>query len=180
MRGDLRCGHDEVERGARTVQHYQAELDGRGLRIAVVAARFNHLVSVRLVAGCVAELERRGAAPADIHVAWVPGAFEIPLAARSLAESGAYDAVVTLGAVIREGTPHFDFVCQGLTDGVREVVRDTQVPVAFGVLTTDDIDQAFERTGGAAGDKGAEVAVAAVEMAGLPARLRTGRPGAAT
>jgi 6,7-dimethyl-8-ribityllumazine synthase len=150
---------------------YEANLDATGLRFAIVVARFNHLVCVRLLEGCVRELEERGADPDALHVAWVPGAYEIPHAARSLAASGRYDAIVTLGAVIRGGTPHFDFVCHGVTDGVREVVRDTDVPVAFGVLTTNDMDQAFERTGGADGDKGAEVAVAAVEMARLRGQL---------
>ncbi|MEE3332445.1 MAG: 6,7-dimethyl-8-ribityllumazine synthase [Myxococcota bacterium] len=159
------------------MRHYEANLDATGLRFAVVVARFNHLVCVRLLEGCVRELEERGASADALDVAWVPGAYEIPHAARTLAESGRYDAVVTLGAVIRGGTPHFDFVCEGVTDGVREVVRDTDVPVAFGVLTTNDMDQAFERTGGVDGDKGAEVAVAAVEMARL--REQLGRaPGA--
>ena len=153
------------------MRHYEANLDATGLRFAVVVARFNHLVCVRLLESCVRELEERGASPEALDVAWVPGAYEIPHAARTLAESGRYDAVVTLGAVIRGGTPHFDFVCEGVTDGVREVVRDTDVPVAFGVLTTNDMDQAFERTGGVDGDKGAEVAVAAVEMARLREQL---------
>ena len=149
------------------MRSYAANVTSAGLRVAVVVARFNHLVSSRLLAGCVAELERRGAGEDDIHVAWVPGAFEIPLAARALASSGRYDALVALGAVIRGGTPHFDFVCRAVTDGVRDVMRDVGVPVAFGVLTTDDIDQALERTGGSEGDKGAEAALAAIEMAHL-------------
>jgi 6,7-dimethyl-8-ribityllumazine synthase len=153
------------------MRHYEANLDASGLRFAVVVARFNHLVSVRLLEGCSRELDERGADPEAVDVAWVPGAYEIPQAARMLATSGRYDAIVTLGAVIRGGTPHFDFVCQGVTDGVREVVRDTGVPVAFGVLTTSDIDEAFERTGGSEGNKGAEVAAAAIEMARLCAQL---------
>ena len=148
---------------------HPCNLEGSGLRLAVVAARFNHLISVRLLEGCVNELERRGVASGDIDVFWVPGAFEIPHASRMLAQTGRYAAVVTLGAVIRGGTPHFDFVCAGLTDGVREVMRDTGVPVAFGVLTTDDPEQALDRVGGAEGNKGAEVAVAAIEMARLSA-----------
>ena len=153
------------------MRHYEASGDATGLRFGVVVARFNHLVCVRLLEGCVRELEERGADPDAIDVAWVPGAYEIPHAARALAASGRYDAIVTLGAVIRGGTPHFDFVCHGVTDGVREVVRDTDVPVAFGVLTTNDVDQAFERAGGCDGHKGAEVAAAAVEMARLRAQL---------
>jgi len=138
--------------------------DAAGLRIAIVVSRFNHLISVRLLEGCVAELVARGAAQDDLHVAWVPGAFEIPHAARTLAASGRYDAVVTLGVVIRGGTPHFDYVCRAVTDGVREIARDTNVPVAFGVLTTDDTAQALARAGGEHGNKGAEAALAAIEM----------------
>jgi 6,7-dimethyl-8-ribityllumazine synthase len=161
------------------VRSWPALCDARALRVAVVVARFNHLVSRRLLAGCVAELERRGCGAGDVHVAWVPGAFEIPLAARTLAASGRYDAVVTLGAVIRGGTPHFDYVCRAVTDGVREVMRDTGVPVAFGVLTTDDAAQAVERTGGAEGHKGEEAALAAIEMARLRRSLAE-PPGAAS
>jgi 6,7-dimethyl-8-ribityllumazine synthase len=148
--------------------------DAVGLRVAVVVSRFNHLITVRLLEGCVAELVARGAARDDVHVAWVPGAFEIPQAARALAASGRYDAVVTLGVVIRGGTPHFDYVCRAVTDGVREIVRDTGVPVGFGVLTTDDTAQALARAGGAHGNKGAESALAAIEMARLVAAARKG------
>jgi len=149
-------------------------IDASELRFAVIAARFNHLISVRLLEGCVEELSSRGAHPGDIHVVWVPGAFEIPQAARLLAATGRYAAIITVGAVIRGGTPHFDFVCSGLTDGVREVMRDTGVPVAFGVLTTNTVEQAIERAGGAEGNKGRDVARAAVEMACLKASLAAG------
>ena len=138
--------------------------DAEGLRFAVVVSRFNHLVSARLLEGCVRELVARGADRDEIHVAWVPGAFEIPQAARTLAASGRYDAIVTLGVVIRGGTPHFDYVCRAVTDGVREVVRDTDVPVAFGVLTTDDVEQALARAGGGHGNKGYDAALTALEM----------------
>ena len=160
------------------MRHYSVDLDASGLRFAVVVARFNHLVSVRLLEGCARELEVRGADPDDVHVAWVPGAYEIPHAARALATSGRYHAIVTLGAVIQGGTPHFDFVCQGVTDGVREVVRDTGVPVAFGVLTTDDLEQALARAGGAGGNKGEEAALAAIEMARLVPQLAKPPEGA--
>jgi 6,7-dimethyl-8-ribityllumazine synthase len=150
---------------------YPSEADAAGLRFAVVVARFNHLICARLLEGCTGELVRRGAAQDDVHVAWVPGAFELPLAARSLASTGRYDAVVTLGVVIRGGTPHFDYVCRGVTDGVREVMRDTSIPVGFGVLTCDDVAQALARAGGAEGNKGAEAARAALEMARLVPRL---------
>ncbi len=150
---------------------WESSCDARGLRVAVVVSRFNHPVSARLLDGARRELIRRGLDSAALHVAWVPGAFEIPQAARSLARSGRYDAVVTLGVVIQGGTPHFDYVCRAVTDGVREVVRDTGVPVAFGVLTTADVAQAFERADGAHGNKGEEAARAAIEMARLCRRL---------
>ena len=150
---------------------WETSVDATGLRVAVVVGRFNQLISSRLLEGCEAELRTRGISDDDIHVAWVPGAFEIPLAARTLAQSGRYDAIVTLGVVIRGGTPHFDFVCDGVTDGVREVMRDTSIPVAFGVLTCDDVKQALDRAGGEEGNKGAEAALAAIEMARLTPRL---------
>jgi 6,7-dimethyl-8-ribityllumazine synthase len=149
------------------MKSYPSALGAAGLRFGIVVSRFNHLISARLLDGTVRELEARGCPPDDMHVAWVPGAFEIPLAARALAHTGRYDAIVTLGVVIRGGTPHFDYVCRAVTDGVRDVMRDTGVPVAFGVLTTDDVDQALARTGGAEGNKGEEAARAAVEMARL-------------
>ena len=159
------------------MRSYPAALDATGLRLAVVVARFNHLITARLLEGSVRELAARGCAPDDVHVAWVPGAFEIPLAARALARSGRYAAIVTLGVVIRGGTPHFDYVCRAVTDGVRDVMRDTGVPVAFGVLTTDDVDQALARAGGAEGNKGEEAARAALEMAHLVRALEK-PPGA--
>jgi 6,7-dimethyl-8-ribityllumazine synthase len=142
-------------------------VEAKGLRLAVAVSRFNHPVSARLLEGCVRELAARGCRDEDVHVAWVPGAFELPAAARALAASGRYDAVVTLGVVIRGGTPHFDYVCRAVTDGVREAGRDTGVPIAFGVLTTDDAEQALARAGGAKGNKGEEAARAAVEMTHL-------------
>jgi 6,7-dimethyl-8-ribityllumazine synthase len=170
------------------MRSYPALLDAKGLRFALVVSRFNHLVSARLVEGALRELEGRGCRPDDVHVAWVPGAFEIPLAARALAATGRYDALVTLGVVIRGGTPHFEYVCRAVTDGVCDVMRETGVPVAFGVLTTDDGEQALARAGGAEGNKGEEAARAAIEMARLlrsvarppaaaraPARPRRGR-----
>ena len=150
---------------------HESQLDARGLRLAVVVARFNHLVSARLLEGCLEELRRRGAREGDLEVAWVPGAFELPLAASALARSGRYDALVALGVVVRGGTPHFEYVCRGVTDGVQRVMLDTSVPVAFGVLTVDDVAQAWERAGGAEGHKGVEAAAVAVEMARLVPRL---------
>jgi len=156
------------------VNIHPTNLDATGLRFAVVVARFNHLVGVRLLEACTGELSRRGSD--DVDVFWVPGAFEIPQAARLLALTERYAAIVTLGAVIRGATPHFDFVCEGLTDGVREVIRDTGVPVAFGVLTTNSVEQALERAGGSRGNKGSDVAMAAIEMAHL--RMSLCVPGA--
>ena len=142
-------------------------VDATGLRIALVVSRFNHLISIRLIDGARETLLEHGADPENLELFWVAGAFEIPQAARLIAESGRFDAIVTLGSVIRGGTPHFDYVCRGVTDGVREIMRTSPVPVGFGVLTTDDIDQALARAGGSDGNKGGEVALAAVEMARL-------------
>ncbi|MFP8877920.1 MAG: 6,7-dimethyl-8-ribityllumazine synthase [Myxococcota bacterium] len=149
------------------MRSYPSEGDATGLRFALVASRFNQLVSTRLLEACHETLLERGTREEDVHVAWVPGAFEIPLAARVLAESGRYHAIAVLGVVVRGGTPHFDYVCNGVTDGVREVMRDTGLPVAFGVLTTDDLDQALARAGGEQGNKGRDAALAAIEMARL-------------
>jgi len=133
------------------VRAYPSSQDAAGLRIGVVVSRFNAAVGRNLLDGCVAALARCGARAEDVHVAWVPGAFEIPLAALGMARSGRYDALVALGAVIRGGTPHFDYVCRGVTDGVRQAMCETGVPIAFGVLTTDTTAQAAERAAPAAG-----------------------------
>lgn len=146
-------------------------VDAAGLRIALLVSRFNHLISIRLLDGARETLLAQGARDEDLELFWVAGAFEIPQAARRLAASGRFDAIVTLGSVIRGGTPHFEYVCRGVTDGLREVMRDADVPVGFGVLTTDDVDQALARAGGSDGNKGGEVALAAVESARLLAGL---------
>ncbi len=153
---------------------YESSEDASSLRFAIVVSRFNQLISEKLLDVCSAELIRCGARREDIDVAWVPGAFEIPIVARALASSGRYDALVTLGSVIRGETPHFDYVCRSVTDGLREVMRDTALPVGFGVLTTDDVGQALARAGGERGNKGEEAARAAIEMTRLMARL--GKP----
>ena len=144
---------------------YPADCDAGELRFGIVVSRFNHVVSLRLLEGCTAELERRGCCESDIHVAWVPGAFEIPQAARILARSERYDALVALGAVIRGGTPHFDYVSEGTALGIGRVALDTGVAVVFGVLTTDDEAQAMDRAGGDHGNKGRDAALTAIEMA---------------
>ncbi len=152
---------------------WESSTDAAGLRFAVVVSRFNQPVCERLLEACSGQLLERGARPGDVHVAWVPGAFEIPSAARVLAVTGRYHALVALAAVIRGETAHFDYVCRAVTDGVREVARDTGVPVAFGVLTTEDEEQALARAGGREGNKGAEAARVAIEMARLLPRLAT-------
>jgi 6,7-dimethyl-8-ribityllumazine synthase len=143
----------------------------KGLRIAVVAARFNHFVVDKLVAGAVETLTQAGISAQDLDIVRVPGAFELPLAARKLSQSRNYDAVITLGAVIRGGTPHFDYVAGECARGVSEAARDSGVPVIFGVLTCDTLEQATERSGGAHGNKGADSALAAIEMADLLRKL---------
>ncbi|RSK24812.1 6,7-dimethyl-8-ribityllumazine synthase [Bhargavaea beijingensis] len=149
----------------------EGNLVGTGLKIGIVAGRFNEFITGRLVEGALDTLRRHGVSEEDIDVAKVPGAFEIPLAAQKLAESGKYDAVITLGAVIRGATAHFDYVCNEAAKGVAKAAADSGVPVLFGVITTDTIEQAIERAGTKAGNKGAESATAAIEMANLLRQL---------
>ena len=142
-----------------------------GARYAVVASRFNEAITQRLLEGALDALARHGADPGAVDVAWCPGAFEIPLVAQTLAASERYDAVICLGAVIRGATAHFDYVASGVTSGCQQAALQTGVPVLFGVLTVDTLDQAWERAGTKAGNKGAEAAAAAIEMVDLQARL---------
>lgn len=137
--------------------------DATGLRIVVVAARFNADVTDRLVAGAVERLAELGAARDDVHVVRVPGAFELPLVCQQVARRADVDGVVALGAVVRGGTPHFDYVCRGATTGLEAAARATDTPIGFGLLTTDDHDQAVQRAGGTHGNKGVEAAEAVVE-----------------
>lgn len=146
---------------------YEGKLTAQGLRVAIVVARFNEFITGKLLGGAVDALERHGANSDDIEVAWVPGAFEIPMLAQALAKSGKYDAVICLGAVIRGGTTHYDYVCAEVSKGVAQVGMATGVPTIFGVLTTENIEQAIERAGTKAGNKGFEAAVSAIEMANL-------------
>lgn len=150
---------------------FEGSLSGTGLRIALVAARFNDTIVNRLVDGATDGLRRHGVEPAAIDLVWSPGAFELPLVASQLAASGNYDAVITLGAVIRGATGHYDFVAGQCAAGVARVSLETGVPVVFGVLTTDTIEQAVERSGTKAGNKGFEAAMTAIEMANLLAAL---------
>ncbi len=146
---------------------YEGHLVGTGLKFGIVVARFNELLSSRLLSGAQDALVRHGVSADDIDVAWVPGAFEIPMVAGKLAGSGRYDAVIALGVVIRGGTPHFEYVASEVSKGVAKVSMDTGVPVLFGVITADTIDQAVERAGTKAGNKGWEAGEAAIEMANL-------------
>jgi len=146
---------------------FEGKLIADGLRFGIVLSRFNSFISEKLLTGALDSLLRSGASDERIDVARVPGAFEIPLMAKKMAKSGRYDAVICLGAVIRGATPHFDVVVNEVSKGVAQVALDSQVPVLFGVLTTDTIEQAIERAGTKAGNKGSDVAVAAIEMANL-------------
>jgi 6,7-dimethyl-8-ribityllumazine synthase len=153
------------------VNSFEGEPIGAGRRIALVAAKFNKVVTIDLVDGAVAGLTDMGVDPDRIDLAWVPGAFEIPLVARKMATSGLYDAVICLGAVIRGETAHFELVSGEAARGVGAVSADTGIPVIFEVLATDDLAQAQARAGGAQGNKGREAAAVALEMADLMARL---------
>lgn len=146
---------------------YEGKLISEGQRFGIIVGRFNEFIGGKLLAGAIDGLVRHGAEEAAIEVAWVPGAFEIPLVAKKMAKSGKYDAVICLGAVIRGATPHFDYVAGEVTKGVAHVSLETEVPVVFGVLTTDSIEQAIERAGTKAGNKGYDAAVTAIEMANL-------------
>ena len=146
-------------------------ISGKGLKFGIVAARFNEFIVSKLVGGALDTLHRHETADHDIDVAWVPGAFEIPLTAKKMAESGKYDAVLCLGAVIRGSTTHYDYVCNEVSKGVAQVGLQTGVPTIFGVATTENIEQAIERAGTKAGNKGADAAMAAMEMASLLGKL---------
>ena len=147
--------------------NYEGHLNGSGLRVGLVVGRFNSFIAERLVEGALDGLLRHGVREEDIHVARVPGAFEIPLTARKMLETGRFDAVICLGAVIRGSTPHFDYVCAEVSKGVAAVGLNGGLPVIFGVLTTDTIEQAIERAGTKSGNKGFDAALSAIEMANL-------------
>ena len=146
---------------------YEGKLVSEGIKVGIVCARFNEFIVSRLLGGCEDVLLRHGVQPDDISVAWVPGAFEIPLIASKMAKSGKYDAVIALGAVIRGSTSHYDYVCSEVSKGVANVALNSDIPVMFGVLTTDTIEQAIERAGTKAGNKGADCAQGAIEMVNL-------------
>src|SRR5581483_995461 len=146
---------------------FEGSLDGKGLRIAIVVGRFNEVVVEKLLGGCRSGLERHGVAPEAIDIAYVPGSFEAPGTAKLLAATGRYHAVICLGAVIRGGTPHFEYVSGQAAAGVLRAGLDTNTPVIFGILTTDTVDQALDRAGLKSGNKGFDAAVSAIEMANL-------------
>lgn len=150
---------------------FEGRLDGKGLKIAIVVSRFNSFISEQLLLGALDALKRNGVADADIAVVKVPGAFEIPLMCKKLAK-GSYHAVIALGAVIRGSTPHFDYVAAEVSKGVAQIGLDSGIPVIFGVLTTDTIEQAIERAGTKAGNKGFEAAMGAIEMARLMGEVK--------
>jgi 6,7-dimethyl-8-ribityllumazine synthase len=154
------------------VKYFEGHLVSEQLKFGIVVGRFNEFITSKLLSGALDALKRHGAKEEEIDVAWVPGAFEIPLIAQNMAESGKYDAVITLGTVIRGSTPHFDYVCAEVSKGVAAINLKTGVPTIFGVLTTDSIEQAVERAGTKAGNKGWEAASAAIEMANLTKQLQ--------
>ena len=151
---------------------FEGRTSGEGLSIAIVVSRFNELVTRALLSGAQEGLASHGVDPEDVDVAWVPGSFELPLTARKLAESGRYQAIVCVGAVLRGETPHFDQVANQASSGIARVALDTGLPVIFGVITADTLEQALERAGGKMGNKGYDAAVAAIEMANLMRGLR--------
>ncbi len=145
----------------------QGNLLAQGLKVGICASRFNEFIVSKLIGGAEDALQRHGVEGADIDLAWVPGAFELPLIAKKMAKSGKYDAVICLGAVIRGSTSHYDYVCAEVSKGCAHVSLECDIPVAFGVLTTDTIEQAIERAGTKAGNKGFDAAMTAIEMANL-------------
>ncbi|PNZ10332.1 6,7-dimethyl-8-ribityllumazine synthase [Staphylococcus coagulans] len=146
---------------------FEGQLIGKGLKIGIVVSRFNDFITGRLVEGALDALKRHQVEADDIDIAYVPGAFELPIVAQKMAQTQKYDAVITLGCVIRGATSHYDYVCNEAAKGIAKAGDDTGIPVIFGVLTTENIEQAIERAGTKAGNKGAEVAVGAIEMANL-------------
>ena len=150
---------------------YEGKLVSEGVKVGIVVARFNEFITSKLLAGAIDGLKRHEVAEEDIEVAWVPGAFEIPIVAQKMAASGKYDAVICLGAVIKGSTSHYDYVCAEVSKGVATVGLNTGVPTLFGVLTTDNIEQAIERAGTKAGNKGYDCALSAIEMVNLMKQL---------
>lgn len=153
------------------VQIKEGKLIGSGIKVGIVVARFNEFICSKLLSGAEDALKRHGVSEEDVTVAWVPGSFEIPLVAQKMAESGKYDAVICLGAVIRGATSHYDLVCNEAAKGIAQASLKTGVPVMFGIITTENIEQAIERAGTKAGNKGFDVATGAIEMVNLIKQL---------
>jgi len=151
---------------------YEGKLIAEGLKVGIVVGRFNEFIGSKLLGGALDGLKRHGVDEESIEISWVPGAFEIPLVAKKMATLNKYDAVICLGAVIKGSTPHFDYVCAEVSKGVASVSLETGIPVIFGVLTTDSIEQAIERAGTKAGNKGYDAAVTAIEMANLLTNIK--------
>jgi len=151
---------------------FEGMLTGEGLRFAIVVARFNEMITTRLVEGAKDALRRHGVSDEAVDMAWCPGSFEIPLVAKALAESGEYDALICLGAVIRGGTPHFDFVASEVNKGIAKVALDYSLPVVQGIITADTLEQALQRAGAKEGNRGAAAALGAIEMANLMRAIR--------
>lgn len=154
------------------VKIIEGNLIAKGKKFAIIASRFNDFITKELIAGCTDTLVRHGAEDKDLAVTWVPGAFEIPLIAQRLAKSKAYDAVICLGTIIRGSTPHFDYIASEAAKGVAKVSQDTGLPVIFGIITADTIEQAVERAGTKEGNKGRDAALSAIEMANLLAQIK--------
>ncbi|MFY9814027.1 MAG: 6,7-dimethyl-8-ribityllumazine synthase [Dehalococcoidales bacterium] len=146
---------------------YEGMLQGKGLKLAIVIARFNEFITGKLLDGAQDAMKRHGVNEADIDIAWAPGSFEIPLVAKKLAETKKYDAIICLGAVIRGATPHFEYVANEVSKGIAKVGLDAGIPVAYGIITADNLEQAIERAGTKAGNRGFDAAVNAIEMANL-------------
>ena len=154
-------------KGSIEMNVLEGKLVAEGMKIGIVCARFNEFITSKLLGGAMDALVRHGVADSDVDVAWVPGAFEIPLAAQKMAATGKYDAILCLGAVIKGSTSHYDYVCAEVSKGIATVSLSSGLPVLFGVLTTDNIEQAIERAGTKAGNKGYDCALSAIEMAQL-------------
>ncbi|WP_374721329.1 6,7-dimethyl-8-ribityllumazine synthase [Peribacillus tepidiphilus] len=150
---------------------FEGNLIGSGLKIGIVVSRFNEFITSKLLSGALDSLHRHGVEKENVDVAWVPGAFEIPLAAKKMADSKRYDAIITLGTVIRGSTSHYDYVCNEAAKGIAQTSLSSGIPVIFGIVTTENIEQAIERSGTKAGNKGWEAAVSAIEMANLTRSL---------
>jgi len=150
---------------------FEGNINGKGFKFALIVSRFNDFITSKLVEGAMDALRRHGTEDNDIHIIRVPGAFEIPLVAKRVAESGRYHAVICLGAVIRGATPHFDYVASEVAKGIATVSLESKIPLTFGVLTTDNLEQAIERAGSKSGNKGWEAAVAAMEMVNLISQI---------